>query len=262
MIPCHPRSASPAFTLIELLVVIAIIAILASILFPVFAQARDKARQATCQSNLRQLGVGLSLYAQDYEETLPMAQNLASPINSWDQQAISYLGFNIVNNNPNTMILRCPNDDTTRVYSTCQPAPTAQIRSYTMPALANSDVLIAGAYTKPCPTCYTTAYFEGRALADVPAPSDTILLAESTVNQNVFANNSGSYVSSPDAQSVQRVCAGQPARVLPVHQQGWDYLFADGHVKWLKPEMTINGNGKTAGTLTVPKGMWTRDPND
>src|ERR1700737_3356523 len=59
------------FTLIELLVVIAIIAILAAILFPVFAQARAKARQATCLSNLKQIGTGLVMYAQDHDQTLP-----------------------------------------------------------------------------------------------------------------------------------------------------------------------------------------------
>ena len=61
----------PGFTLIELLVVIAIIAILAAILFPVFAQARDQARQTTCLSNMKQLGTGLMMYGQDYDENLP-----------------------------------------------------------------------------------------------------------------------------------------------------------------------------------------------
>src|SRR5881296_1860227 len=60
-----------AFTLIELLVVIAIISILAAILFPVFAQARDKARQSACISNMKQIGTGIMMYAQDYDETLP-----------------------------------------------------------------------------------------------------------------------------------------------------------------------------------------------
>ncbi len=70
-LPAFTRSESPAFTLIDLLVVIAIIAILAAILFPVFAQAREKARQTVCLSNERQLGLALLQYAQDYDETLP-----------------------------------------------------------------------------------------------------------------------------------------------------------------------------------------------
>src|SRR5256884_9841878 len=64
-----------AFTLIELLVVIAIIAILAAILFPVFAQAREKSRQAVCLSNTKQMGLAVSMYAQDYDEVLPMGGN-------------------------------------------------------------------------------------------------------------------------------------------------------------------------------------------
>src|SRR5205823_13181222 len=66
-----PNTRKRAFTLIELLVVIAIIAILAAILFPVFAQARDRARMSACLSNMRQLGTSLMMYAQDYDETLP-----------------------------------------------------------------------------------------------------------------------------------------------------------------------------------------------
>ena len=65
---------SAAFTLIELLVVIAIIAILAAILFPVFTQAREKARSATCLSNLNQMGLAVMQYTQDYDETYPMVR--------------------------------------------------------------------------------------------------------------------------------------------------------------------------------------------
>lgn len=66
------RKFEKGFTLIELLVVIAIIAILASILFPVFARAREQARKSACQSNLKQIGIGIAMYAQDHDETYPL----------------------------------------------------------------------------------------------------------------------------------------------------------------------------------------------
>ena len=65
------RRRAPGFTLIELLVVIAIIAILAAILFPVFAQARESARQSTCLSNIKQIGISMAMYIQDYDGTYP-----------------------------------------------------------------------------------------------------------------------------------------------------------------------------------------------
>jgi prepilin-type N-terminal cleavage/methylation domain-containing protein len=77
---------SRGFTLIELLVVIAIIAILAAILFPVFAQARAKARQTTCSSNMRQAGLGILMYSQDYDETLPIGAynpDPTAPVQMW-----------------------------------------------------------------------------------------------------------------------------------------------------------------------------------
>jgi prepilin-type N-terminal cleavage/methylation domain-containing protein/prepilin-type processing-associated H-X9-DG protein len=90
----HPRG----FTLIELLVVIAIIAILAAILFPVFAQAREKARQTSCANNLKQLSIAALNYTQDYDETLPMAwyENLTLPTaqqqGHWQIVLLPYMG--------------------------------------------------------------------------------------------------------------------------------------------------------------------------
>jgi len=75
------RRNSSAFTLIELLVVIAIIAILAAILFPVFAQAREKARATTCLSNGKQIALAINMYAQDYDETFPLDIQAANTVN-------------------------------------------------------------------------------------------------------------------------------------------------------------------------------------
>jgi prepilin-type N-terminal cleavage/methylation domain-containing protein len=94
MLPANARvRRSNAFTLLELLVVIAIIAILAAILFPVFAQAREKARQAACLSNMKQIGIGLIMYASDYDSQYPPSQLPSSGPNivSWPQMMQPYI---------------------------------------------------------------------------------------------------------------------------------------------------------------------------
>src|SRR5205085_3653962 len=87
----RPKASRHAFTLIELLVVIAIIAILAAILFPVFAKAREKARQASCTSNVKQLGMAWMMYVQDYDETFPPSNttqvSASTPNPEWIPQA-------------------------------------------------------------------------------------------------------------------------------------------------------------------------------
>src|SRR5256712_1537746 len=101
------RLSGRAFTLIELLVVIAIIAILAAILFPVFAQAREKARATQCLSNMKQLGMALMQYVQDYDETYPY---YAGPVTA--QRPELYIWSIFQPYVKNGQVLRCPSDPT------------------------------------------------------------------------------------------------------------------------------------------------------
>src|SRR5215475_8241993 len=137
------------FTLIELLVVIAIIAVLAAILFPVFAQAREKARQTSCASNTRQLSLGVLMYAQDYDETLVPTQILSPEGDGdlWPTLVQPYI--------KNDQVRRCPSDR------------QAQSNSYGLNELIFSDLTEPAGLLTPV-----------RTLAAIQAPSETVMLAE------------------------------------------------------------------------------------
>jgi prepilin-type N-terminal cleavage/methylation domain-containing protein/prepilin-type processing-associated H-X9-DG protein len=121
------RRIKSGFTLIELLVVIAIIAILAAILFPVFAQAREQGRKATCASNLKQIGVAIAMYAQDFDERFP---NTGNPQlwqgRYWRWPLAPYLAYSrrrsatapandLVSEGSDAHVLVCPSDGTAKV---------------------------------------------------------------------------------------------------------------------------------------------------
>jgi len=171
------KSRKMGFTLIELLVVIAIIAILAAILFPVFARARENARRASCQSNEKQLGLAVLQYVQDYDERyVPQYTTLASA--DWDDLLQPYL--------KSTQILNCPSDPKTIACSynyndaigglsnTVAPINAAAIASastlwmfgeYESPSYCSQSRY--GAAKPPCNTCaaaeipYYNAHFDG-----------------------------------------------------------------------------------------------------
>jgi prepilin-type processing-associated H-X9-DG protein len=103
-------------------------------------------------------------------------------------------------------------------------------------------------------------YSEGRPIAAIPAVATTILVAENPRNNNAFGNNNGSEVGQPAWQT-------NPPPVglgRPLHFDGYNYLFCDGHVKWLRPENTVDGNPNDSlvGTMEDAFGMWTIEPND
>ncbi len=105
------------FTLIELLVVIAIIAILAAILFPVFSRARERARQTSCLSNLRQIGLALNMYAQDHNEMLPPSAGYVTPSEAFAEGGPNYWFEALYPYVRNTQIFSCPSDARTEIRS-------------------------------------------------------------------------------------------------------------------------------------------------
>jgi len=196
------------FTLIELLVVIAIIAILAAILFPVFAKAREKARTASCQSNLKQLVLACRMYAQDYDERyVPKCLNRSA-------SDMSLYWYNLVQPYiKNDQILRCPSRPWGGSKCACSAGEDRPASpSYDMPCsgggAADSSMGIIGA---------------GRADADVPAPAETIYISD------LYCSATTMSTTNPDGV-VTRMRDSRSLR----HNDGFNAAFADGHVKWLR----------------------------
>ena len=203
---------SAGFTLIELLVVIAIIAILAAILFPVFARARENARKATCQSNLKQLGMAAMQYAQDYDETYPSVYRRMPDLYWWGDMLQPYI--------KNYQVLVCPSGSWSTATERPPSLPNPLVCSYALPNIKQTD---AGAAITP---------LSGAAMASVPDPAGTILFCDSTVNE-IFAPGAQNYTIA-GSNGVTDLGTGTVVRVARRHMDGFNCAFADGHVKWLR----------------------------
>jgi prepilin-type N-terminal cleavage/methylation domain-containing protein/prepilin-type processing-associated H-X9-DG protein len=201
-----PLRSRRGFTLIELLVVIAIIAILAAILFPVFAQAREKARQTSCMSNLNQLGKAFMLYADDWDDGLPGGAPYTSGRNkdsNWDWVGMTVWGGPCTAKNP-----MLPEKGSIFPY-------VKTVNCYICPSASAENLGFRLSYSMNCLLDYAT-------LSDISnTPNGTsgmvLLVDESkTLNDGFFC---GSNLS--DLPEV-------------VHTGGANYLFCDGHGKFYK----------------------------
>ncbi|MCX7597378.1 MAG: DUF1559 domain-containing protein [Armatimonadetes bacterium] len=208
------------FTLIELLVVIAIIAILAAILFPVFARAREKARQASCQSNLKQIALGVLMYVQDYDERFPCTPGWSCglPNNSntsrWYALVQPYI--------KNAQLFRCPSGASPGGWPLPNPPFNGGV-TWTW------DMLSYGQGTWAA--CSTTPPWEkpGYSLGEYQYPSQSVLAADAAHHDDGGAN---AYKIA-----YARVCAAgcNPSLQLEAntrHNGGANIAFVDGHVKF------------------------------
>ncbi len=244
------------FTLIELLVVIAIITILAAILFPVFTAAREKARQSTCASNLKQLSIALQMFAEDHDGRFPCAFFNNRDIAFGPEMPAQWKGA-IFRYLKTTQVFICPSDP----FGAEKRVFVAERKQFDEPASyrLNNTLVQRDPFDFAPAVPYT--------LSDVKNPSELILLCESKpfpgnnpVSQGGTEwNQVAAYVKMkelPPAQIDPRQTEETSPVAMKRHNGGANYGFADGHTRWMRWEQTwlpsgqLNGPNKWNGGQT------------
>lgn len=250
-----PRSRG--FTLIELLVVIAIIAILAAILFPVLSQAREAAKQTTCLMNLKQVGLGTTMYTDDHTTTFPAWAALSSPVNGGNTSFVSP-DIQVMPYVKNDQIWTCPRDHAKRLPPT---SVIFQDGKWRTKAIKRSYQYVGNIHTREKNgidrnTGVTTWIgpgdwvYRGRTESELSSPSETVSWVEVwpldvndpyvggiwgsgfiNCNTSKLAGRKVGSTAAEDQPPTPACASAYAQRRTPGHGDAAHYVFADGHVK-------------------------------
>ena len=222
------KRANSGFTLIELLVVIAIIAILAAILFPVFARARENARRSSCSSNMKQIALGVFQYTQDYDEKMPPRNN---GVSGWRVLTQPYL--------KSSQLFSCPSNPRNNVLGAENGEAAAGIHvSYGAPQLRDNNGNLPAGVTSDS----AWRVNDGVSIASFDSPSQLLMVGESIADYS-------------DIPIVNTDWAGNPNNVFAGHLGTSNWAYADGHVKSLIPTRTANNAEVNPSIIN----QWTSD---
>jgi prepilin-type N-terminal cleavage/methylation domain-containing protein len=216
----------PGFTLIELLVVIAIIAILAAILFPVFAQAREKARQITCASNERQLGLAFVQYVQDNDERLPNFSDAANVLNTGNGAAQGWMSYAV----GATSISVAPNEGPfDPSYGSIYPYVKSK-QVYLCPddsvgQQSGDTYAVNSCLANPNTDPNNNKLHDGESLAYIQVPASTMLLGEESANGTASSGSTNDAYLNLDSDQVSTRHSHSGTSGIS------EVIFADGHVK-------------------------------